>query len=98
MNPLMIQRIYDLEVIELTLSLDTDKETKKDNAYTFVKEHVKTLNGNIEQVISTINKLTNEVMTQKDFELQYTVSMFKYTRTTSRLFFKETPQRHEKVS
>ena len=49
--------------------LDTDKDAKKDNAYTFVIPHVKTLNGNIEQVISTIDELSNEVMTQKDFEL-----------------------------
>lgn len=59
----------DPEVIELTLPLDTDKSAKKDNAYAFVMEHVKTLEGNVEQVISTIDKLTNEVMTQKDFEL-----------------------------
>ena len=51
----------DLEVIELTLSLDTKKDVKKDNAYTFIMEHVKTLEGNIEQVISTIDKLKNEV-------------------------------------
>ena len=31
--------------------------------------HLLNLEGNIEQVISTIDKLKNEVMTQKDFEL-----------------------------
>ena len=54
----------DLEVIELMMALDTNKEARKDNAYSFVMPHVKTLSGNIEQVISTIDKLSSEVMTQ----------------------------------
>ena len=59
----------DPEVIELTMALDTNMEARKDNAYSFVMPHVKSLSGNIEQVISTIDKLSNEVMTQKDFDL-----------------------------